>query len=171
MKPHKIHEPPKTLVCIHCKKQFTVPASVFERNNTRYCSRSCYFAHRWNANGECANCKKPSKTKFCSPLCQREFWNKNGYKLGTKQRYWKQKRELMALLGNKCSRCGFDDLRALEINHVDRTRKLFVKGQHHSWTRRLKDWHGQIDNLELLCANCHSIHTFEQMGYARGITI
>lgn len=40
----------------------------------------------------------------------------------------------------KCERCGFDDPRALQVHHKDKNRK-----------------NNRLENLELLCANCHLI--------------
>ncbi len=156
--------------CSHCGKVFR-PALHQGGIFAKYCSRQCYFAHRWNASGKCANCGKASKTKFCSPTCQKEFWNKNGYVLQKKRRYWERKVELINSLGGKCTQCGFDDIRALDINHIDRNRKQRAKQNHWTWTRRFADWEKNKGNLELLCANCHRIHTWGQMNYGIGNVI
>lgn len=43
--------------------------------------------------------------------------------------------------GTKCARCGYDENKAaLQIHHIDRD-----------------DSHNDLDNLEVLCANCHAI--------------
>jgi 5-methylcytosine-specific restriction endonuclease McrA len=71
----------------------------------------------------------------------------------------------LSMLGGKCCRCGFADARALEIDHV--------RALHRRTTGRTsaKDWLREIEaclksptkghNLQLLCANCHRIKTFE----------
>ncbi len=43
-------------------------------------------------------------------------------------------------LVSECNRCGFSDIRALEVHHIDRDRS-----------------NNKLNNLEILCANCHSI--------------
>ena len=73
--------------------------------------------------------------------------------------------KLIEQLGSKCSKCGFNDCRAIDINHIDRTKKLIPMNRHFTWSNRLKDWEKDPSNLELLCANCHRIHTWGQMGY------
>lgn len=77
-----------------------------------------------------------------------------------------RKNEIMNKLGGKCKDCGIVDFRVLEINHIDRTRKVRPKKLHYTMGNRLREWSNNLNNLELLCANCHRIHTWEQMGYA-----
>lgn len=48
-------------------------------------------------------------------------------------------------LPNCCNRCGFSVLAALQVHHIDRNRD-----------------NNNIENLEILCANCHSI---EHLGH------
>jgi predicted HNH restriction endonuclease len=67
--------------------------------------------------------------------------------------------EIIAALGGKCVTCGFSDARALDINHMDRRRKLRMKS--YPLQRRVSDWRKNMAHLEVLCANCHRIHTYE----------
>jgi hypothetical protein len=66
-------------------------------------------------------------------------------------------------LGGKCIKCGFDDPRALEIDHI--------KGDGKSW-RKVGDKNAKrlMENIlaapvgetyQLLCCNCHRIKTLE----------
>lgn len=75
----------------------------------------------------------------------------------------------MEKLGSKCVECGINDIRVLDIHHKDMSKKFIPAGRKFNWHRRLKDWKSDITNIELLCANCHRIHTWEQMQYGRGI--
>lgn len=76
-----------------------------------------------------------------------------------KSKLRRQKRylEVIKVLGGKCVRCGFDDWRALEINHKFGCPK--------DKNGRRQDWDylkiGYDYNLvELLCGNCHNIETW-----------
>ena len=71
------------------------------------------------------------------------------------------KRQAVKMLGNKCSQCGFDDLRALEIDHIN--------GGGNEHRRKRGAWgvyydvlHSEGKGYRLLCANCHSIETSER---------
>lgn len=156
-------------ICQKCGKEFEVPYSETYRRKAgvKYCSMACYQAARWGYNGKCQNCGKPTNTKFCSNECQKEYWNKHGYELQKKNRYWERKIELIKSLGGKCVVCGNDDIRVLDIHHIDQSKKIVPKNRQYAWTRRFKDWEANRGNLEILCANCHRIHTWEQMGYGQ----
>jgi len=88
------------------------------------------------------------------------------------QRDWRTKRRIQEkeksfkMLGGKCKNCGIDDYRVLEIDHIiavrrkadsltfevgSRLRQIISNG-----TRDIKD-------LQLLCANCHSIKTYNEL--------
>jgi hypothetical protein len=150
----------KTKTCKYCGKEF-----VFEaRRKPLFCSSECYLLHRWGAK-KCKNCGIDSKTIFCSKKCRKNFWNKNDYPLVRKKRIWDRKIEIIKILGGKCIICGVTDIRVLEINHKDRSQKKIPPKRQYTWQRRLKEWSDNFDNLELLCANCHRIHTWKQMGY------
>jgi hypothetical protein len=62
------------------------------------------------------------------------------------------------ILGNKCARCGFDDIRALQIDHINGNgkaeRKLYKGGQTVLY-RMVIESNGE--NYQLLCANCNWI--------------
>jgi 5-methylcytosine-specific restriction endonuclease McrA len=117
-------------------------------------------------------CNKPIKDKavYCSVQCRRNYWNKNDYHLLKKKRIWVKKEELIKRLGGQCKKCGITDMRVLDINHIDRSKKIRPKKGRYSWGHRFKEWLKNIDNLELLCANCHRIHTWEQMNYGKSET-
>lgn len=150
----------QTKLCERCKKEFIT------NHNTRFCSYICYWKTRWGE-GECKVCGKKAEYRYCSKECGKLFWNKNDYHLNKKARYWKQKIELLRELGNKCKNCGETDIRVLDINHKNRELKKRPKKLHYTWQRRLKEWKQNKENLEILCANCHRIHTWQQMGWGK----
>jgi len=57
-----------------------------------------------------------------------------------------------------CAYCGFDDERALEIDHVKDNGAYYRKkfgGSDKEWSWRVA--HEKIDDLQLLCCNCNRI--------------
>lgn len=63
-------------------------------------------------------------------------------------------------MGNKCNRCGFDDLRALQIDHV------YSGGRHEQrssltfYKRVIESYKKKEGKYQLLCANCNWIKRF-----------
>ena len=72
--------------------------------------------------------------------------------------------EIINLLGNKCRHCGFADMRALQIDHVNgggskQHGKLGRTSFYYLVRNELRE--GQFDNFQLLCANCNWIKRAE----------
>jgi len=158
----------KTKKCKYCGKEFRIDKWGFKkRNEALFCSRECYYNSRWKINNKCKNCGKQVKNgRYCSKQCQKDFWNKNDYHIRRKKKYWEDKIVLIKELGGKCEWCGQKDVRVLDINHKDRNKKKRPKNLSYTWQRRLKEWKENKNNLQILCANCHRILTWKQMGYA-----
>ena len=156
-------------ICQNCDKEFNAYPYQVKKGNAKYCSRECYLENRWKQNGMCNNCGKPTTTRFCSKECQKYYWDNNSYRIYDKQnRYWKRKIKVLEHLGGKCVNCGNDDIRVLDINHKIPEQKAIAKHGGYSWSHRLKDWESNLDSLEILCANCHRIHTWDQRNYGNG---
>lgn len=153
------------LKCQECKKEYT------SYHKGKFCSMNCYQRSRWGTYEKCTWCKKESDgKKFCTPACQRSYWNKNDYSVGNKRkRIWERKIEILNKLGGQCIKCGISDIRVLEVNHKERDKKERPAKLVYNWTRRLKEWEKNMSNLELLCANCHRKHTWKQMGWGVGL--
>ena len=64
----------------------------------------------------------------------------------------------------KCNRCGFDDHRALQFHHY--------RDKEHNISNMIKSgWNlssiqEEAEKCEVLCANCHQIHHFEERSIA-----
>lgn len=84
------------------------------------------------------------------------------YRLQLREYYKKLRLMALDMLGNKCNTCGFDDPRALQIDHINgggtkhrkETTKTFIK----SVVDSLLDNEGIY---QLLCANCNWIKRVE----------
>lgn len=59
------------------------------------------------------------------------------------------------VLGSKCVRCGFDDIRALQIDHINGGGSQAVKRSGHSHYYAVA--RGETSGFQLLCANCNWI--------------
>lgn len=72
----------------------------------------------------------------------------------------RQRSAAVAMLGSICARCGFDDIRALQIDHVNgggaqETRR----GGYQRMVARIA--RGMTEGYQLLCANCNWIKRHE----------
>ena len=64
----------------------------------------------------------------------------------------------------KCNKCGFDDYRALQFHHS--------YDKEHNISNMIKSGHSlcsvkkEAEKCEVLCANCHQIHHYEERSIA-----
>lgn len=157
--------------CKYCGKKFKVWRNANKHYKGLYCSLSCYHKDRWHSKGICKNCgKKTLQPLYCSNRCRKDYWNKNSYIAHKKDKNWERKIDLIKKLGGKCVKCGISDIRVLDINHKDPLKKERPTDRKYNWTRRFKEWNKNFNNIELLCANCHRIHTWEQRKFGNQAT-
>src|SRR5205085_10339966 len=146
----------------------------------------CHPERRHQAKGLCVECynrKRYSENRE-SRLAAHKEWvrNNKAYKKRYDQKYWaatsqearqrqndrlriyyrRVTQKVFGLYGNKCARCGFDDSRALQLDHID------------GGGRRLKEERGPRlcaeilagkhprHKFQLLCANCNWIKRWER---------
>jgi len=70
----------------------------------------------------------------------------------------------MELLGNKCVKCGFSDIRALQIDHKIGScikDRIKFKNDNLAHIYYLKNPIFALNNLQILCANCNWIKRSE----------
>jgi hypothetical protein len=76
----------------------------------------------------------------------------------------KLRQQIVAALGGKCQRCGFDDWRALQVDHINgggtRHRGSYVS-MHRYYKDILASAQAQSGEYQLLCANCNQIKRYE----------
>ena len=65
----------------------------------------------------------------------------------------------------KCVKCGETDHRVLDFNHLDQSKKTAGVTQLAWNLASIKRIKNEIKKCEILCANCHRKHTWEQLGW------
>lgn len=77
----------------------------------------------------------------------------------------KRTAELRALIfdkyGNKCVRCGFEDCRAFQMDHVNGGGSQDVKNFRSKWAYLKHILEDETGKFQLLCANCNAIKRIE----------
>jgi hypothetical protein len=74
----------------------------------------------------------------------------------------RENREMLAKikLEKGCCRCGYNGHHsALDFNHIDPSTKKFNLGE--VGHRSIKLIMAEVEKCEVMCANCHRIHTYE----------
>lgn len=101
--------------------------------------------------------------RFCSPACR---WKNPESSERRKQNNLKRRSEQLNFIRNYklekgCSICGFKGhFAALQFDHLDLKEKSFnvSRGHLNSMNKIMEE----ISKCRVLCANCHSVHTFNQ---------
>lgn len=80
-------------------------------------------------------------------------------------RYWQKLRsDVFALYGQQCAQCGFEDFRALQLDHINND-GCVVRQQYGAYksgiTLRDARKSYQPKKYQILCANCNTIKKFE----------
>lgn len=94
-------------------------------------------------------------------ILNKDKFNKPGYH----HEYLKSLRSgLIELLGGKCIRCGFNDIRALQLDHINGggLREVKIKGNNIVMYLSYSKNHDELKSkLQVLCANCNWIKRAE----------
>lgn len=144
-------------LCTICRKQFYARPSFLKVGWGLYCSMRCKGVDQKNGSEvQCATCgkilyrtprnfnrKSTTKKFFCNKSCLAIWKNKTIF-VGSGHPLWKSGkasyRNTMLRNGKSpiCTACGFNDVRALLVHHIDRNRQ-----------------NNTHQNLKWLCHNCH----------------
>ena len=91
---------------------------------------------------------------------RREYQSKWGV-----QRRKKEKEKAFNLLGGKCVECGINDFRVLQIDHKKPLFRLFrtYSETNNRLRQTIASGKRTIEDLQLLCANCHQIKTYNDL--------
>ena len=114
----------------------------------------------------CRTCDKPltgRQRKFCSSKCQdrhRYITDPSRYERIKRYRDANQQKLNQYKTDRGCCKCGFNaHPAALQANHIDPDNKSFQIGG--SITKSWESLLTELDKCEIMCANCHSIHTHD----------
>ena len=107
-----------------------------------------------------------SYCKECNKQYQKEHYNKNK-KYYNEKRYSYSQESLQYIydyLNNKsCIICGESRIATLQFDHIDRKDKLFNLSE--AKYKSIKTIKKEIQKCRILCANCHLVHTAEQLNW------
>lgn len=125
-----------------------------DERRSRYC-RACDHARMRKKREDSAfvahETEKMRRWRATNPERNRQNWTENR----------KRKKEWLDAQKVACSRCGFDHVAALEFHHKNPAEKDFllsVAVAHYS----LKRIQIEVAKCEIICANCHRIHHYEE---------
>ena len=137
--------------CLVCSKP------IYRRPDPRrrgryFCSQKCYGIS-CRRPIPCAVCGKEilrSKNAItCSRICSNI--NRKGTKYGTgsvrskRAIQWRLKEDLMKLRGPKCESCGYSHVEILQVHHI---------------IPKSKGGTNELDNIKLMCPNCHYLRHY-----------
>ncbi|MFA5130684.1 MAG: hypothetical protein WC477_07300 [Patescibacteria group bacterium] len=86
-------------------------------------------------------------------------WNRNNQR----RRRLERKKRIVKIFGNKCQKCGFEDWRALQVDHINGGGLKEVKSFKHR-----DNYYASLEKevlsgkYQLLCANCNWIKRYEE---------
>ncbi|MEM1218913.1 MAG: hypothetical protein AAGH79_08370 [Bacteroidota bacterium] len=110
-------------------------------------------------------CQHPltgQKVKFCSNKCkQKNHYDRireqtNTYHSQT-LRALRRRLQLLEMMGNACSKCGYDqNLAALHFHHRDSSQKELRLDMRILSNRRWETILKEVEKCDVLCANCHA---------------
>ena len=134
------------------------------------CKNCSQTEKKHKANGLCSICydKTRDRTDEKSRISQKKSRQNNKDKINKIARDYNKKKKsyLLGLLGNKCIKCGFDDSRALQIDHINGggyiERKSYNLSPRKYYSNILQSVLNNENKYQLLCANCNWIKRFEE---------
>lgn len=145
-------------ICGVCNKPIYRKPSQIKRNKGQvFCSMDCYGISQ-RKEKPCLVCKKMIMSKFnkktCSRSCSNIYRAGIKYKIGRPKDNAKTIRIIKSRLikerGKKCELCGYNKQEILQIHHKDRNKN-----------------HNDLENLELICPNCHYEEHFLKKSWLR----
>jgi len=108
--------------------------------------------------------RKYRKTKAFKDKA-RAYKKTDKYKLYSRNLRARSREKMVNLLGGKCSKCGFLDRRALQLDHINgggtKDRKLGKCSGSRFHKEVMRSFNANENIYQLLCANCNAIKIVE----------
>lgn len=145
--------------CVVCNKAiYKRPGMLAENNGRAFCSQLCY-GKSCRKEIPCVMCRKlilgGLNKKTCSRICSNKYREGIKYKIGRPRDKAHQARSLKIKLfkdlGSKCKRCEYNRPEILQVHHKDHNRN-----------------NNSIENLELICPNCHCEEHYLEKSWLKG---
>ncbi|MEK7630351.1 MAG: HNH endonuclease signature motif containing protein [Patescibacteria group bacterium] len=133
--------------CLVCSISiYRRPAEIKNSKGRAFCSQTCYGIS-CRKESPCVVCGTlilaGANKKTCSRICANKHRTGIKYKINSPRDKVKDQRSLKLRLinqrGKNCERCGYGQYEILQVHHKDRNRK-----------------NNELDNLKLICPNCHA---------------
>jgi len=105
--------------------------------------------------------------KSCKAEYMRNYQKRNRDKLNKKRNLYNRKirQKILKKLRGKCIRCGFDDWRALQIDHIkgkgNKEREKFPRLGFYRYLLKMSE-NELFEKYQLLCSNCNWIKRWEK---------
>lgn len=144
--------------CRICKKSiYRRPGSLKKSGGRAFCSQVCYGIS-CRKESPCLICGRSILASFNKKTCSRSCANRHRagiqYKINRPRDKVVSERAIKTRLikerGRACQRCGYSKFEILQVHHKDRDRK-----------------NNSLDNLELICPNCHCEEHFLEKSWLR----
>lgn len=137
-----------------------MPSGIYKRTEeTNLINSESHMGHKWT---------EESKRKLSKSKGGENAWNWKGGISGTKEYQRSRARNLrqavIGALGGKCVRCGFEDSRALQIDHINGGGHKEIKEGNYTGTYHrnvITSFLKEENKYQLLCANCNWIKRSE----------
>jgi 5-methylcytosine-specific restriction endonuclease McrA len=140
--------------CKICNKYIYKRPSEIEKGHV-YCSQECY-GKSCTILIQCLNCGADLKSGLNKNTCNRECSNKlrigSKYKTGRPSKDKVKTRKalkirLIDLKGSSCEKCKYPNTKILEVHHI---------------IRQCDGGSDELDNLQLICPNCHAEEHYDK---------
>ena len=124
-------------------------------------ARSEYYANKHSSDGFRSYCKTCDRARNKAECLSKKRARKNRHNAATKQKIM----EYYSGGSVVCARCGFSDVRALSIDHINNDgaqhRRQVGSNNVYAWIVR----NGFPDGFQVLCMNCQFIKEAEKRAY------